>query len=75
VQSDSKIGARMALRAVGRCWRDVVAQSAAHGVLLAVAQRRGFGSIEALNDCSSHERVLSAFDEAIALARRRPVVE
>jgi hypothetical protein len=38
-------------------------------LLLAVARERGFSKIEKMNDRSSHERVLSAFDEAIARAR------
>lgn len=38
-------------------------------LLLAVARERGFSKIEKMNDRSSHERVLSAFDEAIVRAR------
>jgi hypothetical protein len=43
-------------------------QTAANAVLLSVAMRRGFDSIEKMNDNSTHREVLSAFDEAIARA-------
>ncbi len=42
---------------------------AASRLLLAVARERGFSKIEKMNDRSTHARVLSAFDEAIARAR------
>jgi hypothetical protein len=35
-----------------------------------VARRRGYGTVEAMNDDSFHAEVLSAFDEAIATAKR-----
>ena len=60
-----------ALRAASRCLRDAVAERAAHKLLLVVAQGRGFRQIESMNDYSTHEQVLTAFDEAIAAAARR----
>jgi hypothetical protein len=42
----------------------------AHELLAAVARDRGFSSVEAMNDRSRHEAVLSAFDAAIMTARR-----
>jgi len=39
----------------------------AHDLLTDIAIERGFASIEALNDHSRHETVLSAFDMAIAV--------
>ena len=39
----------------------------AHDLLTDIAIERGFASIEALNDHSRHETVLSAFDIAIAV--------
>jgi hypothetical protein len=42
---------------------------AASKIMLGVARERGFSKIEKMNDRSSHTRVLSAFDEAIARAR------
>ena len=44
----------------------------ANRVLLSVARERGFSKIEKMNDRSSHTRVLTAFDEAIARARGAP---
>jgi hypothetical protein len=41
----------------------------AERLLARVASRRGFTSVEAMNDRSPHGHVLSAFDEAIATAR------
>jgi len=38
-------------------------------LLIKVARSRGFASVEAMNDGSSHDAVLAAFDEAIALAQ------
>ena len=38
----------------------------AHGLLLGVARKRGFGSVERMNDSSTHAEVLAAFDAAIA---------
>ena len=40
----------------------------AHEFLLEAAMRRGYSRIESMNDRSSHEEVLSAFDEAIDAA-------
>lgn len=42
----------------------------ARGLLADVALERGYPSIEAMNDCSRHEQVVTAFDAAIARARR-----
>jgi hypothetical protein len=42
----------------------------AHALLAEIAAERGFSSIEAMNDYSRHEAVLSAFDTAIIAARR-----
>ena len=63
-----------ALRAVGRRLHDPAAQKAAHRLLLAVARGRGFRSVQRMNDRSTHEHVLMAFDEAIAAARQRIAV-
>lgn len=60
-----------ALRAAGARFRDPVAQCRAHTHLQEIAFRRGFCSIEVMNDRSSHAEVMTAFDEAIAAARRR----
>jgi hypothetical protein len=43
----------------------------AHDLLGRVAASRGFTSIEAMNDRSTHGHVLAAFDEAIALAKNK----
>jgi hypothetical protein len=40
-------------------------------LLARVAASRGYSSIEAMNDHSRHQQVLSAFDEAIEVARFR----
>lgn len=42
----------------------------AHALLTEIAAERGFSSIEAMNDYSRHEAVLSAFDTAIIAIRR-----
>jgi hypothetical protein len=42
----------------------------AHARLAEIAAERGFSSIEAMNDYSRHEAVLSAFDMAIVAVRR-----
>lgn len=42
----------------------------AHARLAAIAAERGFSSVEAMNDYSRHEAVLSAFDTAIIAARQ-----
>jgi hypothetical protein len=41
----------------------------AHAFLLEVAGRRGFETVERMNDRSMHGEVMAAFDEAIAAAR------
>ncbi len=43
----------------------------ATGMLLTVANGRGFNDIEKMNDRSTHAQVLSAFDEAISRAQTR----
>ena len=43
----------------------------ATGMLLTVANGRGFNDIEKMNDRSTHAQVLSAFDEAITRAQAR----
>jgi len=60
-----------ALRAVGRRMRGASVESRAYKMLLEVANRRGFLNVEIMNDRSTHDQVLSAFDEAIAAARVR----
>jgi hypothetical protein len=57
-----------ALRAAAKNVWGLSVVLAAHRLLLRVAQSRGFETIEAMNDRSSHREVLNAFDEAIALA-------
>jgi hypothetical protein len=57
-----------ALRAAARKLN--LQDSGAHMALLAVAQSRGFADIESMNDNSSHRTIITAFDEAIAAARR-----
>jgi hypothetical protein len=42
----------------------------AHDLLRQIAAERGFSSVEAMNDYSRHDAVLSAFDTAISAARR-----
>jgi hypothetical protein len=46
----------------------------AHELLIKAARSRGFASVEAMNDKSSHGGVLAAFDEAIALAHTAVLV-
>jgi hypothetical protein len=46
----------------------------AHDALLRVGLRRGYPTVEMMNDRSTHEQVLAAFDEAIAAARRRTAI-
>jgi hypothetical protein len=45
----------------------------AHDLLIRVARSRGFTSVEAMNDHSSHAAILAVFDEAIALARAEAI--
>jgi hypothetical protein len=59
-----------ALRGAARLMHVNGTNSSANAILLSVAMRRGFNDIESMNDNSSHRQVLSAFDEAIARARR-----
>jgi hypothetical protein len=67
---------RCAMGALYRAARIVATSPAvvqqAHRALLAIAHRRGFPSVEMMNDRSTHRAVLTAFDEAIATTRRRP---
>jgi hypothetical protein len=44
------------------------AGTAAHLLLAEVARRRGYSSVEAMNDRSRHDEVVAAFDEALAVA-------
>jgi hypothetical protein len=61
-----------ALRAAAKNVRDPSVAWTAHWLLLRVAQSRGFETIEVMNDRSSHDDVLRAFDEAIGVARVNP---
>ncbi len=45
----------------------------ATGLLLTVANGRGFNDIEKMNDRSTHSQVLTAFDEAITRAHTRQI--
>lgn len=45
----------------------------ATGMLLSVANGRGFNDIEKMNDRSTHSQVLTAFDEAISRAQARHI--
>ena len=60
-----------ALRAAASHLAHPAAGSAAHALLAGVALRRGYSSVEAMNDRSRHDEVLAAFDEALAAARLR----
>jgi hypothetical protein len=57
-----------ALRAAARVTGDADALRRAHRLLLQIAIRRGFQSVERMNDESSHHHVVSAVDEAIRKA-------
>jgi hypothetical protein len=57
-----------ALRAVARGLVEPDIAWAAHNLLITVARSRGFGTVEEMNDRSSHSEVLRAFDSAIAAA-------
>ncbi len=59
-----------ALRGAARLMHMHGPNNGANAIMLSVAMRRGFNDIESMNDNSSHRQVLSAFDEAIARARR-----
>jgi hypothetical protein len=63
-----------ALRAAAGQLGELAAEKVAYGLLLRIAIRRGYSNIETMNDCSSHEQVLSAFDEAIRKVEREPVL-
>lgn len=63
-----------ALRAAGRRAGHGTVRKA-HGLLRDVARGRGFESVEKMNDCSTHEQVLAAFDSAIAVAEGFTVAE
>lgn len=58
-----------ALRAVARRLSGPVPAWSAHELLINIARSRGFASVEAMNDRSSHAAVLALFDETIALAQ------
>jgi hypothetical protein len=45
----------------------------ATGLMLTVANGRGFNDIEKMNDRSTHAQVLTAFDEAISRAQARQI--
>ncbi|HZU88079.1 MAG TPA: hypothetical protein VE993_02365, partial [Stellaceae bacterium] len=51
-----------ALRAAARGLIDPGIAWSAHNLLIAVARSRGFGTVEEMNDRSSHAEVLRAFD-------------
>jgi len=53
---------------------DIGVLQSAHGLLLTVADRRRFSTVESLNDHSTHGDVIRAFDEAIALAWAKALV-
>jgi hypothetical protein len=57
-----------ALRAAARHMNGPEPAWAAHQLLINIARSRGFASVEAMNDHSSHPAVLGAFDEAIGWA-------
>jgi hypothetical protein len=59
-----------ALRAAARRLDGPTPAWAAHELLIDIARSRGFSSVEAMNDRSSHAAVLAAFDQAIATAQR-----
>ncbi len=66
---DGRFCAVGALRYAARFTGPQGALGSASRLLQAVARERGFSKIEKMNDRSSHERVLSAFDDAIARAK------
>jgi hypothetical protein len=63
-----------AVRLAGYRLHDSAALSAAHELLLTIARERGFRSVQRMNDRSTHDEVMAAFDEAMAAARRRTAV-
>ena len=64
----SALGAILQVSALGPGRR---ARQPALAHLRLVARRRGFWTIEAMNDASTHAEVLAAFDEAIRLSEAR----
>jgi len=56
-----------ALRAASKRLKDPNPAWAAHDLLIRVARAHRFTSVEAMNDRSSHDAVLAAFDEATVL--------
>jgi hypothetical protein len=60
-----------ALRSASRLLALRSANTDAHNVLLEIAVGRGFSDIEKMNDHSTHQQVLTAFDVAIARAQAR----
>jgi len=66
---DGRFCAVGALRYAARFMGPPGVVNPANRLLLAVARERGFSKIEKMNDRSSHELVLAAFDEAIARAK------
>jgi len=60
-----------ALCAAARKFGDVRIAQSAHSILLHVAVSRHFTCVEGMNDLSSHAEIMSAFDEALALAWAR----
>jgi hypothetical protein len=63
-----------ALRAVAGRLKSPSPAWSAHELLIKIARSRGFASVEAMNDKSSHAAVLAAFDEAIGLAQSAALV-
>jgi hypothetical protein len=59
-----------ALRSAANFLDYASAGAAAQSLLTAVARRRGYTSIEAMNDRSRHDEILAAFDEALGAAGR-----
>ena len=60
-----------AVRSAARLLGLRTANGEAHHILLEVAVGRGFTDIEKMNDHSSHQQVLMAFDNAVARAQAR----
>jgi hypothetical protein len=59
-----------ALRAAAKRLDDPSLGWSAHALLINVARSRGFTNVETMNDRSPQAAVLSAFDQAIAMAER-----
>jgi hypothetical protein len=58
-----------ALRSAASRYDDISLGWSAHQVLVQIASTRGFSTVEAMNDRSSHAEVMRAFDDASTLAR------